>query len=219
MHKVKMLLNELPQQVKLVAVSKTHTVDEIMQVYNAGIRDFGENKVQEMLAKQPLLPPDINWHLIGHLQTNKVKFVAPFVSLIQSADSLKLLQEINAQALKNNRVIDCLLQIYIAAEDTKYGLDFKEAEALIASGSISRLTNVRITGLMGMATFTDDTAQIQKEFRSLNAFFNRLKNNYFTDQEFSVLSMGMTSDYKIAIEEGSTMVRIGTALFGERVIK
>jgi PLP dependent protein len=216
MDSVKMLLSELPQHVQLVAVSKTHSVDEIKEVYNEGIRHFGENKVQEMIAKQPLLPADINWHLIGHLQTNKVKFIAPFVSLIQSADSLKILKEINSQAQKNNRTIDCLLQIYIAAEDTKYGLDFAEAEDILSSGITSQLANVRITGLMGMATFTDDISQVQKEFSSLKAFFDKVKDAYFKDSSFSILSMGMTSDYKTAIEQGSTMVRIGTALFGER---
>lgn len=211
------LLEQIPPSVQLIAVSKTRSVSEVMEVYHKGIRHFGENKVQELIAKQPLLPSDIHWHLIGHLQTNKVKQIAPFVHLIQSVDSLKLLKEINAQAMKNNRVIDCLLQIYIAMEDTKYGLDYTEAEALLSSQEFKAMRNIRITGLMGIATFTDDHAVVKQEFQSLKHYFNKLKTDYFADQSyFKEISMGMSGDFAMAIELGSTMVRIGTAIFGER---
>lgn len=211
------ILTEIPANVKLVVVTKTRSIDEILIVYNSGVLDFGENKVQELLSKQPLLPPDVNWHLIGHLQTNKVKYIAPFVHLIHSVDSLKLLLEINNQAKKNNRIIDCLLQVYIAKEETKFGLDNAEIISLLSSESISNLQNVRITGLMGMATFTDNTNQIRLEFRKLKEIFKELKATFFSGKEyFTQISMGMSGDYKIAIEEGSTIVRIGTAIFGER---
>ncbi len=214
------ILKQIPTDVTLVAVSKTHTVEEILEVFNQGASDFGENKVQELISKYPFLPKYIRWHLIGHLQTNKVKLIAPFVYLIQSVDSLKLLNEINKEACKNNRVIDCLLQIYIASEDTKYGLDKDEAISIIQSEQYKDMRNIRITGFMGMATFTDDVDQVRTEFRSLKNFFDTVKTQYFNDkEEFKILSMGMSGDYKIAIEEGSTMVRIGTAIFGERNYK
>lgn len=211
------LLSEIPPYVKLIAVSKTHPAQDIKEAYDIGLRDFGENKVQEMIAKQPLLPNDIRWHLIGHLQTNKVKFIAPFVYMIHSIDSLQLLHEVNQQAIRNKRVIDCLLQIYIASEDTKFGLDFNEAEELLSSSAFGEMKNIRIKGLMGMATFTDDLMQVRREFKSLKVFFDKLKQVYFNDKDyFTELSMGMSGDYKAAIEEGSTMVRVGTAIFGQR---
>jgi PLP dependent protein len=214
------LLTGIPAHVQLIAVSKTHTVEEIKEVYNEGITDFGENKVQELLSKKSLLPSDIRWHLIGHLQTNKVKFIIPFIHLIHSVDSLNLLSEINSQAKKNSRIIDCLLQIYIAEEESKYGLDHNEAKELLSSSQFKTMENVRITGLMGMATFTEDEDQVRKEFKELKIFFDQLKQAYFLDKEyFSTISMGMSGDYKIAIEEGSTMIRIGTAIFGERNYK
>jgi hypothetical protein len=178
---------------------------------------FGENKVQELCDKYEALPKDIDWHLIGHLQSNKVKYIAPFVSLIHSVDSIKLLQEINKQAAKNNRTINCLLQIYIANEDTKFGLSFSEAQQLIDSSEFKQLNNIKIVGLMGMATNTDDTTQIRKEFKSLKTFFDSLKNHSTANFELSILSMGMSSDYQMAIEEGSTMVRVGSSIFGKRI--
>lgn len=203
--------------VKLIAVSKTKTAEEIMEAYQAGQREFGENQVQELLEKQSQLPKDINWHLVGHLQTNKVKSIAPFISLIHSVDSLKLLQEINKQALKNNRVIDCLLQIFIADEDTKFGLDFDEAVELLRSEEFSQLKNIRITGLMGIATNTENPKLISEEFYELKTLFKGLKQSFFRkDDDFKEISMGMSSDYKIAIEQGSTMVRLGSTIFGKR---
>lgn len=211
------ILETIPSNVKLVAVSKTRPVEDINLVYQAGIRNFGENKVQEMAAKYPLLPNDINWHLIGHLQTNKVKLIAPFVSLIHSVDSLKLLVEINRQAEKNNRIIDCLLQLFIATEETKYGLDYEEAIEIINSEEYGSMKNIRIRGLMGMATFTENLHVVRHEFKSLKLAFDQIKEKYFNqDPNFSEISMGMSGDYIIAIEEGSTIVRIGTAIFGER---
>jgi len=214
----------LPENVTLVAISKTKPVEAIQEAYNSGQRIFGENKVQEMCDKQLLLPTDIQWHIVGHLQSNKVKYIAPFVSLIHSVDSLKLLHEINKQAAKNNRIIDCLLQIYIAQEETKFGLNFKEAEQLLSSSAFQELKNIRIVGLMGMASNTDNTEQIRKEFRSLKNFFDKIKTQDTTlntkysilNTKYTILSMGMSSDYNIAIEEGSTMVRIGSSVFGER---
>ncbi len=207
------LKRELPAHVTLVAVTKTHPPEKILEAYQAGHRIFGENKVQELVSRQEQLPKDIEWHLIGHLQTNKVKYIAPFISLIHSVDSLKLLQEINKQALKHNRTIDCLLQIHIAEEETKFGLSFGEAQQLLASNEIQQIRNIRIKGLMGMATFTSDESQIRKEFRSLKTLFGQLSTN---NKQLSTLSMGMSSDYKIAIEEGSTLVRVGNAIFGSR---
>ena len=203
--------------VKLIAVSKTKTPEEIMEAYEAGQRVFGENQVQELLEKQVSLPKDIIWHLVGHLQTNKVKAIAPFISLIHSVDSLKLLQEIDKQALKNKRVIDCLLQIYIADEDTKFGLDFDEAIELLRSEEFSCLKNIRITGVMGIASNTDNQKRIAEEFYELKTFFKGLKESFFRkDDSFKEISMGMSSDYKIAVERGSTMVRLGSNIFGKR---
>ena len=203
--------------VVLIAVSKTKSVGEIMEAYQAGQRDFGENQVQELVQKQEFLPKDINWHLIGHLQTNKVKNIAPFINLIHSVDSLKLLQEINKQALKSNRVIDCLLQIYIADEDTKYGFDFDEAIDLLRSEEFLQLQNIRITGLMGIASNTESTKRIHEEFYELSTLMKGLKQTYFADKDFfNEISMGMSSDYKIAIEHGSTMIRLGSTIFGSR---
>ncbi len=208
--------SELPPQVTLVAVTKTHPIEKLMEVYTAGHTIFGENKVQEMCDKQALLPTDIQWHLIGHLQSNKVKYIAPFVSLIHSVDSLKLLIEIDKQAKKSNRLIECLLQIYIANEDTKFGLDFKEAETLLKSSELLALQNIKIVGLMGMASFTEDSAQVRNEFHSLKVFFDAIKSIHSPQIDLHILSMGMSGDYKMAIEEGSTMVRVGSAIFGSR---
>ena len=203
--------------VVLIAVSKTKSVGEIMEAYQAGQRDFGENQVQELVQKQESLPKDINWHLIGHLQTNKVKNIAPFINLIHSVDSLKLLQEINKQALKSNRIVDCLLQIYIADEDTKYGFDFDEAIDLLRSEEFLQLQNIRITGLMGIASNTESTKRIHEEFYELSTLMKGLKQTYFADKDFfNEVSMGMSSDYKIAIEHGSTMIRLGSTIFGNR---
>lgn len=202
---------------KLVAVSKTHPPERVMELYQLGQRVFGENRVQELLPKFEALPKDIEWHLIGHLQSNKVKYVAPFVACIQSVDSFRLLQAIDKQALKCGRVIDCLLQFHVAEEETKFGFDESEAEAMLQSADFQALKNIRITGVMGMATFTDDEAQVRREFRHLREIFNSLKTNYFYEQDsFLDISMGMSGDYPIAVEEGSTIVRIGTLLFGQR---
>ena len=204
----------LPEHVTLVAVSKTKPVSELMEAYNAGQRIFGENKIQEMADKFEQMPKDIEWHMIGHVQTNKVKFMAPFVSLIHGVDSLKLLQEIDKQAQKHNRVIDCLLQIHIADEETKFGLNEKELDDLLHSSDFKNLKNVQVKGLMGMATFTDNQQQIKKEFLFLKSLFDRSKT---INSNFSILSMGMSGDYQLAIECGSTMVRIGSSIFGRRI--
>jgi pyridoxal phosphate enzyme (YggS family) len=201
---------------KLIAVSKTYPPEVLLEAYNQGIRIFGENKVQELLPKYEALPKDIEWHLIGHLQTNKVKYIAPFISLIHSVDSLKLLQEINKQALKNNRVIPCLLQIYIASEESKFGLSFEEAEELLQSDEMKKLDNILISGFMGMTTNTEDTSLIRNEFKSLRSFYERWKGKEKINIKITELSMGMSNDYHIALEEGSTMVRIGSAIFGRR---
>ena len=212
--------DNLPENVILVAVSKTKPVSDLEQAYEAGQRIFGENKIQEMTEKWEQMPKDIQWHMIGHVQSNKVKFMAPFVSLIHGVDSLKLLQEINKQALKNNRKIDCLLQIYIAEEESKFGLDENELNELLTSVEFKELKNIRILGLMGMATFTDNQNQIKKEFTHLKSIFDSLKNidGYGKDalQSVSTISMGMSGDYQLAIECGSTMVRIGSSIFGGR---
>lgn len=203
--------------VTLVAVSKTKPAEDILEAYHAGQRVFGENMVQELIEKQEQLPKDIEWHLIGHLQTNKVKYIAPFISLIQAVDSLKLLQEINKQALKNNRVIDCLLQIYIADEDTKFGLGYDEAIELLRSAEFAEMKNVRIRGLMGIATNTDNQKQLKEEFYELDTFFDGIKQSFFRkDDNFNELSMGMSADYKLAMQQGSTMVRLGSTIFGRR---
>ncbi|MCR9014073.1 YggS family pyridoxal phosphate-dependent enzyme [Aquiflexum gelatinilyticum] len=204
----------------LVAVSKTHPVDAIRVAYDLGVRDFGENKVQELEEKQAVLPKDIRWHFIGHLQSNKVKYIAPFIYLIHGVDSLKLLTEINKQAEKADRVIHCLLQVYIAKEDSKFGLDENELEQLVQSEEIKSLSNVKIIGLMGMATFTDKEDVIRQEFRFLKSIFDKLKSKELPSNfDLKEISMGMSGDYIIAQEEGSTMVRIGTAIFGEREYK
>ena len=206
--------------VTLIAVSKTKSNDEILQAYHAGQRLFGENMVQELVEKFESLPKDIEWHLIGHLQTNKVKYIAPFISMVQSVDSLKLLQEIDKHAEKNKRVIDCLLQVYIADEETKYGLGFDELIELLRSEEFSSLKHVRIRGLMGIATNTENEKQLKDEFYELRTFFEGVKQSFFRkDSSFDTLSMGMSSDYKIAIENGSNMVRLGSTIFGQRVIK
>ncbi len=206
----------LPPAVTLVAVTKTKPIALLQEAYDAGCRDFGENRVQEMAEKQPQLPADLRWHQIGHLQTNKVKYIAPFVQLIHTVDSLKLLEEINKQAAKNQRVINCLLQIYIADEDTKFGLLPDEARALLNDPVFATLSNVCITGLMGLATNTDDTAQVRREFRSLKQLCDELATIGRANVQFDTLSMGMSGDYLIAIDEGSTMVRVGSAIFGAR---
>lgn len=202
----------IPNHVTLVAVSKTKPVSDLQEAYDAGIRDFGENKIQEMCDKYEVLPKDIRWHMIGHVQTNKVKYMAGFVHLIHGVDSLKLLKEINKQAEKSNRVIDVLLQQFIADEETKFGLDEQEIRQIMEE-EIQALPNVRVVGLMGMATFTEDQNQIRKEFSNLKENFDYLKSNYST---IDILSMGMSGDYELAIEEGSTMVRIGSSIFGHR---
>lgn len=218
---IKRLKNEIETlNVKLIAVSKTKPVEDIQEAYDAGQRIFGENQVQEMSEKAALLPKDIQWHLIGHLQTNKVKYIAPFVSLIHSVDSIKLLKEINKHAEKNNRIIDCLLQIYIADEETKFGLGFDEAIELLRSEEFKELNNIRIVGLMGIASNTENEKQINEEFYELKTLFDGIKASFFRKEDsFKELSMGMSSDYNIAIEQGSTMVRIGSDIFGKRVIK
>ena len=213
LHKIK---SSLPPQVTLIAVTKTHPVNKLQEVYDAGHKIFGENKVQELVDKYEALPKDIEWHLIGHLQSNKVKYIAPFVSLIHSVDSLKLLQEINKQAEKNNRIINCLLQIFIAKEETKFGLSFEEAEQLINSKELQDQKNIKITGFMGMATNTDNKEQISNEFKSLKAFYDKLSNFSTLNFGLKTLSMGMSSDYLTAIEQGSTMIRVGSSIFGQR---
>lgn len=208
----------LPTGVKLIAVSKTKPISAIIDAYNCGQRLFGENKVQELTEKFELLPKDIEWHLIGHLQTNKVKYVASFVAMIHTVDSLKLLAEINKEASKHNRIINCLLQFHIAQEDTKFGLDFDEACEILDSSDFRDMKNVHISGVMGMATYTDNIEQVSSEFGSLRNILIELKTRYFTDDSaFSEISMGMSDDYLIAIEQGATMVRIGSTIFGERV--
>jgi pyridoxal phosphate enzyme (YggS family) len=209
-----------PKGVELIAVSKTKSNEDIMEAYKAGQRIFGENHVQELVEKYESLPKDIEWHLVGHLQSNKVKYIAPFISLIHSVDSLKLLQEVNKQAIKNNRVIDCLLQVYIADEDTKFGLAYDELIDLLRSDEFTELKNIRIVGLMGIATLTDSERMINEEFKELSVLFEGIKQSFFRKEEsFKEISMGMSSDYKIAIENGSTMVRLGSTIFGKRIIK
>lgn len=207
----------VPSNVTLIAVSKTKPVSDLQEAYDAGQRIFGENKALEMRDKHQALPDDIQWHFIGHLQTNKIKYIAPFVTLIHAIDSLSLLESVNKEAAKNNRVIDCLLQFHIAQEETKFGLDLEEARAMLESESYKKLKNINICGVMGMATFTDDAAQVRNEFKSLKNIFKTLKENYFVGNEsFMEISMGMSDDYPIAIEEGATMVRVGSKIFGAR---
>jgi pyridoxal phosphate enzyme (YggS family) len=209
--------DRIPGTVRLVVVSKTRPLEDIMTVYDTGHRVFGENKAQELISKQPHLPADIFWHFIGHLQTNKVKYIASFVQLVESVDSIKLLAEINKQAFKNNRVIDCLLQFHIATEETKFGLSPEEADELLSSDAYKAMKNIRITGVMGMATYTEDHEKVRREFRNLKSWFISLKGKYFKDvHSFADISMGMSGDWEIAVEEGATIVRIGTAIFGER---
>lgn len=203
--------------VQLIAVSKNQPNEKIQILYNLGHKNFGENKAKELTTKHTELPDDIKWHFIGHLQTNKIKFIIPFVTLIHSVDSFKLLKEINKEALKAGRVVDCLLQIYIAKEESKFGLDEEEVNEILSSNDFYDLENINITGLMGMATFTDNHTVVKQEFRYLHNLFNSIKAEYFRDSNsFKELSMGMSNDYKIAIEEGSTMIRVGTYIFGER---
>lgn len=203
----------LPENVTLVAVSKTKPVPDLMEAYDAGQRIFGENKIQEMTDKWEQMPKDIQWHMIGHVQTNKVKYMAEYVHLIHGVDSLKLLEEINKQAAKHHRIIDCLLQIYIAEEESKFGLDEKELQEMLNSEEFKSLQNINVIGLMGMATFTDNQTQIKKEFEYLKSVFATFK---IQNSKFKILSMGMSGDYKLAIECGSTMVRIGSSIFGGR---
>ena len=205
--------SSLPENVTLVAVSKTKPVSDLMEAYQAGQRVFGENKIQEMTEKWELMPKDIQWHMIGHVQTNKVKYMAEYVNLIHGIDSLKLLQEINKQAAKHNRVIDCLLQIYIADEETKFGLDENELNDILNSSEFQSMKNIKVIGLMGMATFTYNQIQIKTEFQNLKTIFDKFQ---IPNSQFTTLSMGMSGDYKLAIECGSTMVRIGSSLFGGR---
>jgi PLP dependent protein len=209
----------LPSTVTLVAVSKTKPIRDLMEAYNAGQRIFGENKIQEMTDKWVAMPKDIEWHMIGHVQRNKVKFMAPYVSLIHGVDSLKLLDEINKQAQKNNRIIDCLLQIYIAEEESKFGLDQEELAGIIRCITENKeiYKNIRIVGLMGMATFTDNQYQIKKEFTHLKSIFDKFQPLQTENCLLQTVSMGMSGDYQLAIECGSTMVRIGSSIFGERI--
>ena len=207
----------VPSNVTLIAVSKTKPVSDLQEAYDAGQRIFGENKALEMRDKHQALPVDIQWHFIGHLQTNKIKYIAPFVTLIHAIDSLSLLEAVNKEAAKNNRIIDCLLQFHIAQEETKFGLDMNEARAMLESESFKNLNNINICGVMGMATFTDNAAQVRDEFKNLKNIFETLKENYFKENDsFKEISMGMSDDYPIAIEEGATMVRVGSKIFGAR---
>ena len=214
------ITNELPQGVTLVAVSKYHPASDIIEAYHAGQRVFGENLAREMQNKHDILPKDIQWHFIGHLQKNKVKYIAPFVSMIQSVDSIQLLQEIDRQAAKHNRIIPCLLQIHVAQEQTKFGLTFQECLDLLEEGSWRQLTHIRIDGIMGIATHTEDTSLIRKEFQSLNNLFKQVKDTYFlNDDNFSYKSWGMSDDYQLALQENSNTIRIGSAIFGNRPSK
>ncbi|MFN5664171.1 MAG: YggS family pyridoxal phosphate-dependent enzyme [Bacteroidota bacterium] len=207
---------QIPAGVILVAVSKTKPVELLQEAYKCGIRDFGENKVQELCTKQAFMPTDVQWHLIGHLQTNKVKYIAPFIYLIHSVDSWKLLQEINKQAAKHNRVVNCLLQIYIASEETKFGLDKQELMEILTHSELQSLKHIRILGLMGMASNTSDESIIQREFKNLKQLFDELKHQPFAQTSMEILSMGMSGDYALAIAEGSTMIRVGSSIFGSR---
>jgi len=214
---LKNIKQELPENVRLVAISKTKPNEAIQEAYEAGQKVFGENRVQELAQKHEELPKDIKWHMVGHLQSNKVKYIAPFVNWIHGVDKAKLIKEINKQAKKHNRVIDVLLQFHIAEEETKFGFNYEEAEEMLNNPKFKEHENVRICGVMGMATFTDNEEQIRKEFKQLAQIFQQLKNNYFKDSDhFKEISMGMTNDYKIAIEEGATLVRIGSLIFGKR---
>jgi len=209
---LKTIKENLPEDVTLVAISKTKTIEQMMEAYRAGQRIFGENQVQQMEMKYPEMPKDVQWHMVGHLQRNKVKDIAPFVSLIHGVDSMRLLRRIDLDAKRNDRVIDCLLQIKIAQEESKFGLNEKEAIEILSSDEIKELKNVNIVGLMGIASFTEDKAQVSEEFASLKKLFDTLKD----DHQLTTLSMGMSGDYPIALENGSNMVRVGSAIFGER---
>lgn len=214
LNKIKSLI---PGDVSLVAVSKTKPIEDLKKAYEAGQRIFGENKVQELREKQPQLPNDIEWHMIGHMQTNKVKYIAPFVSLIHGVESFKLLKEINKQAIKNKRVIKVLLQFHIATESTKFGLQLKEAKEILDSDEFKRLQNIKVSGVMGMASFVENESQVRLEFATLKSIFEELKSSYFASADsFKTVSMGMSGDYSIAIEEGSTMIRVGSSIFGTR---
>ncbi len=207
----------LPEGVKLVAVSKTKPNEDILEAYRSGHKIFGENKVQDLSKKFEALPKDIEWHFIGHLQTNKVKYIAPFVHLIHGIDSLKILKTVDKEAKKNNRVISCLLQFHIAEEETKFGLSLDEAREMMESADFKTMKNVSVAGVMGMATYTENEEQITREFRMLNSIFKTIKNEYFSDSGiFCEISMGMSDDYPIAVKEGSTMIRVGSKIFGER---
>lgn len=208
--------SQLPKQVTLVAVSKTKPVSDLMQAYNSGQRIFGENKIQEMVEKHEQMPEDIEWHMIGHVQRNKVKYMASFVSLIHGVDNFKLLKEINKQALKHDRVIECLLQIKIASEDSKFGMNSQEVKDILSSPEFSELKNIKVVGLMGMATFTDNQEQLKKEFNHLKTTFDQLKGTKTENFNLQTISMGMSADYKLAIECGSTMIRVGSSIFGAR---
>ena len=211
------VLKSIPENVKLIAVSKTKPNEAIIEAYEGGYKIFGENKPQELKGKFETLAKDIEWHFIGHLQTNKVKYIAEFVHLIHAVDSIKLLKEINKQALKHNRVINCLLQFHIAEEESKFGYNLSEAKVMLGSEEFKNLDNINIVGVMGMATFTDDKDQVRTEFKQLKANFDLLKLDFFQDKEdFSEISMGMSGDYQLAIEEGSTIVRVGSSIFGTR---
>lgn len=213
--RIQSVVASLPETARLVAVSKFNPAEAVLQAYNCGQRLFGESKVQELTGKYEVLPKDIEWHFIGHLQTNKVKYIAPFISLIQSVDSLKLMKEIDAQAKKVNRVIDCLLEIHVAQEETKYGFSFEELRELFRERAFDVFENVNVVGLMGMASNTDDEVRIREEFRLLSDFYQEMKNSLAP--QFRELSMGMSHDYHIAVEEGSTLVRVGSFIFGERI--
>jgi pyridoxal phosphate enzyme (YggS family) len=214
---IKKIDDELPQGVRLVAVSKFHPIEKLKEAYEAGQRIFGENHVQELVAKAPQMPDDVEWHFIGHLQSNKVKALIPYVKLIHSIDSLKLLQCVNKEAAKAGRTVDVLLQLHVAKEETKFGLSCEDCVELAKSGAIESMKNVRVCGVMGMATNTDDDGEVRKEFSEIRQVFDKLKTEHFASAEyFSEVSMGMSGDYHIAIEEGSTMVRIGTSVFGPR---
>jgi pyridoxal phosphate enzyme (YggS family) len=212
------LKQQIPPTVRLVAVSKTKPVSDILEAYSTGHKIFGENRVQELLSKKDQLPRDIEWHLIGHLQSNKVKYIVPFISMIQSVDTFKLLKVINGEAKEVNRIVDCLLQFHIAKEETKFGFSMDEVVGMTESPEFRLLDSVRICGVMGMATFTVNSDQVREEFRDLTGCFRTLKEKYFTENKyFTEISMGMSGDFRIAIEEGSTMVRIGSIIFGERI--
>ncbi len=209
--------NSIPTSVTLVAVSKTKPIEDLQTAYDAGQRIFGENKVQELREKEPALPNDIKWHMIGHMQSNKVKFIAPYISLIHGVESFKLLREINKQALKNKRIINVLLQFHIATEATKFGFQINEVNDILNSQEFKDLKNIEISGVMGMASFIDNKSQVRKEFANLKSIFNEIKLNFFPNEKsFNTISMGMSGDFKLAIDEGSTMIRVGSSIFGSR---